>query len=104
MAVAKVECPQCGKVLKPAKPLTPGKKVRCPNCEAVFRVPGAEAAGDEAAVPQDAIRKEAPAQAPKKAAARPQPAPPPGAPKLDEDEEGGIYRFIEERSEERRVG
>lgn len=29
-------CPECGKVLKSSNPLTPGKKVKCPSCAAIF--------------------------------------------------------------------
>jgi len=99
MAVAKVECPECGKVLKPTKPLTPGKKVRCPKCDAVFTVPGA--AEDEAPVVKEAIRK-AGAPAPKKAApAKPKTAPPPEPkkPSLDEDDDGGSYGIVKEPGE-----
>jgi hypothetical protein len=42
MPVAKLTCPECGAVLKPSKPLTPGKKVKCPKCGTVFEVPGEE--------------------------------------------------------------
>ena len=31
-----VSCPQCGAVLKPVKPLTPGQKVKCPKCGTGF--------------------------------------------------------------------
>jgi phage FluMu protein Com len=99
MAVAKVECPECGKVLKPAKPLTPGKKVRCPKCNAVFTVPGAPE--EEAPERQEAIRKAAPA-AKKAAPAKPNAASPsePKKPLLDEDDEGGTYSFVKEPGEE----
>jgi hypothetical protein len=36
MAVSKLICPQCHKVLKPTKPLPEGKKVTCPKCGASF--------------------------------------------------------------------
>src|SRR5262245_10623617 len=42
MSLTKLECPECGKVLKPARPVTPGKKVRCRKCEAVFVAEGDE--------------------------------------------------------------
>jgi len=97
MAVDKVECPECGKVLRPAKPLAPGKKVRCPKCEASFVVPGADV-DDEPAPKRGAAGKVT--TAPKKAAPRPKAAPPP-APKAPaagagDDEEGGTYRFLDE--------
>ena len=99
MAVAKVECPECGKVLKPAKPLTPGKKVRCPKCGAVFTVPGT--AEEETPAVQEAIRKAAPAS--KKAGpAKPKaaPAPEPKKPALDEDDDGAAYGMLKEPGEE----
>ena len=46
-------CPECGKVLRPAKPLAPGKAVKCPKCEAVFDVP-VEGKADAAAVTKSA--------------------------------------------------
>jgi len=38
MALTRLSCPECGKVLKPAKPVSAGKKVKCPECETVFVV------------------------------------------------------------------
>lgn len=99
MAVAKVECPECGKVLKPTKPLTPGKKVRCPKCDAVFTVPGM--AEEETPAVQEAIRKAAPA-AKKAAPAKPKaaPAPEPKKPVLDDDDDGGSYGVLKEPGED----
>ena len=95
MAVAKVECPECGVVLKPTKPLTPGKKVRCPKCSHVFTVPGAE---EEAPLPNAAVRKAEDAPLPKKAAAKPKPAaaPAPKKPAIDDDDDGGTYGLLKE--------
>jgi DNA-directed RNA polymerase subunit M/transcription elongation factor TFIIS len=39
MAVSKIICPECEKVLRPAKPVAEGKSVTCPDCGARFRVP-----------------------------------------------------------------
>ena len=100
MPVTKVACPKCGKELKPAKPLTPGKKVRCPKCSDVFTVPGE--AGDEAPAPEAAIRKAAPA-ARKAAPAKPKAAPPPETkkPVLDDDDDGGgAYGLVQEPGDE----
>jgi uncharacterized Zn finger protein (UPF0148 family) len=36
MAISRLSCPDCGTVLRPAKPVAPGKKVKCPKCELVF--------------------------------------------------------------------
>jgi hypothetical protein len=39
---ANLTCPECGAVLRPAKPIPPGKSVKCPKCGAGF-VAGADA-------------------------------------------------------------
>jgi phage FluMu protein Com len=36
MAITKLSCPDCGTVLRPAKPVEAGKKVKCPKCELIF--------------------------------------------------------------------
>lgn len=36
MAVAKLICPECEAVLRPAKPVEPGKRVKCPKCGNIF--------------------------------------------------------------------
>jgi hypothetical protein len=41
MAETKITCPECGKVLRPAKPIPAGKRVKCPQCSAMF-VPAEE--------------------------------------------------------------
>lgn len=70
MAENRYPCPECGAVLKPAKEMAPGKKLRCPKCDTVF-----------APVPAEAEAK--PAAAPAKAAKRP---------KVEEEDEGvGTY-------------
>jgi hypothetical protein len=96
MAVAKIDCPECGATLKPAKPLTPGKKVRCPKCANVFVVPGAEDEEDE--VPARKT-KAAAGKASRKSAPAEEPPPPPTAKPVD-NEEGGIYGFLQERGAE----
>jgi hypothetical protein len=99
--VAKLTCPECGKVLRPARPIAVGKKVRCPKCEHVF-----------AATAEDEPEEEAPEETPKKgkkkkegdgaakkeapAAAQPAPAKPAGS----DDDEGGTYGYIKEEEEE----
>jgi len=95
MAIAKIDCPECGATLKPAKPLTPGKKVRCPKCDNVFTVPGAEDEDEEAPAGKTKAgagkggRKSAPAED----------APPP-PPRVSDDEEGGIYGLAKGSEEE----
>lgn len=89
MAVAKVECPECGAVLKPAKPLSPGNKIRCPKCANTFTVPGA---GD-GIKPAPARNKVAAGKAP----APKKPAPPaPKKPADDDDDGGGTYAVVSE--------
>jgi hypothetical protein len=88
MAVSRISCPECDAVLKPAKPLPVGKKVKCPRCGSNFTVTG-EAPADGAA-PRKAEARPKPAPAKKKPApARPAPKRP-----ADEDEEGGAYAVV----------
>ncbi len=42
MPVDKLTCPHCEAVLRPSKPLEPGRKVSCPKCGTGFVVPGEE--------------------------------------------------------------
>lgn len=42
MALTRLTCPDCGTVLRPAKPVTGGKKVKCPNCDLIFLAGEAE--------------------------------------------------------------
>src|SRR5439155_21717620 len=37
MPVAKLTCPKCKSILRPAKPLPSGKTVKCPKCGTVFK-------------------------------------------------------------------
>jgi hypothetical protein len=48
MPLAKLTCPECKAVLKPAKPVQEGKTVKCPKCEANFT-----AGGDNAEPPAE---------------------------------------------------
>lgn len=43
MAENRYPCPECGAILKPAKPVAAGKKLRCPKCDTVFAPATAEA-------------------------------------------------------------
>ncbi len=36
MPAQKLTCPECSTVLRPARPVAAGKKVKCPRCETVF--------------------------------------------------------------------
>ena len=84
MALTKLVCPECGKVLRPAKPVAAGRKVRCPKCEAVF-VAGEDE--DEAEADED----EKPAAKKKQPAAKAAPAKAAPAKKGADDEEEGAY-------------
>jgi uncharacterized Zn finger protein (UPF0148 family) len=81
MPVAKLTCPNCEAVLRPSKPLRPGRKVTCPKCGTRFVVPGDE---------MDAI------------AAEPEVPPTPAASGLkkpyEEDDDSGpaTYKFVDE--------
>jgi hypothetical protein len=44
-------CPECGSRLRPKNPVPPGKKLRCPKCEAVFAPTGKAKAATAAAPP-----------------------------------------------------
>lgn len=37
---SKLTCPACDKVLRPAKPVPAGKKIKCPHCGEIFTAPG----------------------------------------------------------------
>jgi hypothetical protein len=75
-------CPECGAVLRPAKPLRPGKSVKCPKCGAGFVV------GEDQPRPVEK-RTASPVQT------KPSGGGIPVAPVTagDEDEEGGLYAF-----------
>ncbi len=107
MAETKITCPECGKVLRPAKPLPPGKRVKCPQCSALF-VPGEEDAAP--AVSKSPATSEAKAGSKTAAKAKPaqktaddKPAKPKAAPRpRDDDDEGGpnTYEFIDDHRKE----
>jgi hypothetical protein len=95
MPVTKLTCPKCATVLKPAKPLPEGKKVKCPRCGTLFAAEPAAPA--PAGKPQPAGAKQKPVDKPQ--------LPRPGKDDDDEDS-GGVYSFVndgtpEEQDEER---
>jgi hypothetical protein len=108
MTASKLTCPECSTVLKPAKPVPPGKKVKCPRCETIFTA----GALDDRSPPRDEEDTPAPKAAARKASPDkgrkpPAKAPPAKAPpakaapkKKDDDEEGGVYGYIKEEGEE----
>jgi predicted Zn finger-like uncharacterized protein len=95
MATARLTCPDCKSVLKPAKPVPDGKKVKCPKCGNLFTSPGLVADEDDPI--QKAPAKKAPKQ--KKAAIQKKAdaiKPPPKKADYDDDDDdgGGIYSFV----------
>jgi hypothetical protein len=101
MPVAKLTCPECKTVLKPAKPLPEGKAVKCPECGARFTAGAADA---EAPAPKKKPAAGAAAGPPRKKAPKPaapkRPAPAAkadGKKKKDDDDDdegGGVYGVV----------
>jgi hypothetical protein len=88
-------------VLKPASPVPPGKKVRCPKCKAIF-VAGEdeEGAEDEGQEEPEESAKEKVATAPgAKAKAKAKPAAE-AKKKADEEEEEGAYSLVRDEEDE----
>ncbi len=99
MATSRITCPDCKSVLKPARPVPDGKKVKCPKCGNLFTTPGLVEDDDERP------RKKAPRKekAGIKKAARPEPPPPPKRHDDDEEDGGGIYSYIPEPGDEEEI-
>jgi hypothetical protein len=102
MAVSKLICPECKKVLKPTKPLPEGKKVTCPKCGASFAAkepppdPAARQPKKAAAPRPTAVKKAKEASKPTRPVEQ-------RRHNLDEDEdeeEGGVYTFAEQQEKE----
>jgi len=105
MASARITCPDCQSVLRPAKPVPDGKKVKCPKCGNTFTTPGlveVVEVVEEVEEVEELPRKKASAKkAPekkKKVAVKKADSPKPPAKKtgIDDDDEGGggIYSFV----------
>lgn len=103
MAASRITCPDCQSVLKPAKPVPDGKKVKCPKCGSTFTAPGLveEAMGiidivEEAESPRKAKKPGRKEKAGIKKARDDRPAPKKKKSPADSDEEesGGIYSYI----------
>jgi predicted Zn finger-like uncharacterized protein len=90
MASARLTCPDCKSVLRPAKPVPDGKKVKCPKCGNLFTTPGLR--------DDDERPRRNPASKKKQNAAIKKAVPSAPAPKRpdddDEDEGGGIYGYV----------
>jgi predicted Zn finger-like uncharacterized protein len=97
MASERITCPDCKSVLKPAKPVPDGKKVRCPKCGNQFTTPGLLEEEVIQVVEEELPRKKAPGKKKaktgiKKASGH---TPPRKKPIDDDDEDGGgIYSFV----------
>jgi hypothetical protein len=88
MVVSKLSCPKCKTVLRPAKPLPVGKKVKCPKCGTDFM------AEDGNAEKQPAVKDLAEAAvAAKKAKSAGKKAPAKKADDEDEDS-AGVYSIV----------
>jgi hypothetical protein len=108
MTVSKLTCPECRTVLKPAKPLAVGKKVKCPKCGTGFT------AGEEDRGSAPKRVKTAPAAPPAKkkpgdrpggkpAGKRPPEEEKPVKKRVDDDEDedsGGVYGMFKESEDE----
>lgn len=97
MASARITCPDCKSVLRPAKPVPDGKKVKCPKCGKPFTTPGLVEG------PEKPLRKTAPANKTKAAVKKGNgPKPPPQKADFDDDDDdgGGIYSFVGAGEEE----
>ena len=98
----RITCPECAMVMRPAKPIAAGKKVRCPKCGTTFGVvdTGADEPTEKvkAASTSAAVKKKSAdiAKSEKKPEKKPEKLPEkppdkPAAPKLDEDGEPMTY-------------
>jgi hypothetical protein len=90
MASARITCPDCKSVLRPAKPVPDGKQVKCPKCGNQFLTPGLIEEAEEHPRKQTSSQK---AKAAIKKASGPMP-PPKKTAQDDDDDEGGIYSFV----------
>lgn len=102
MASARITCPDCKSVLRPAKPVPDGKKVKCPKCGNTFTTPGLVEEIFEVEAVEELPRKKASAKkepekkkkAAVKKAASDKPPPKKTAYEEEEEESGGIYAFV----------
>ncbi len=85
MASQRLTCPDCKSVLRPAKPVPDGKKVKCPKCGGFFTTPGL--------LEREPARKKPAAIKTAKETNKKPAAPKPPA---DTDEGDGIYSYIPE--------
>lgn len=95
------ECPECGNKVKLAQPAVPGKKLRCPVCEATFAPQAPTIAMADQPKPQPVAAKPAAARPTVKPAA----AQPPARPAIVEDDPYDVtpYGVVQETEEEKRL-
>ena len=95
MASTKLTCPECSAVLRPNKPVAPGKKVKCPKCETVFAAPSDEIEEVEEVEEVRPVKASAKKAASTKPAKKKEEKP---AAKQDDDEEdaGATYGYVKE--------
>jgi predicted Zn finger-like uncharacterized protein len=92
MASARITCPDCKSVLKPAKPVPDGKQVKCPKCGNLFYTPGHIEQVEQ--LPRKSKKtsgKKAKAGIKKASGSKP---PPKKSVHDDDEDEGGIYSFV----------
>src|SRR5258707_469994 len=94
MAATKLSCPECGTVLRPAKPVAPGKKVKCPRCETVFTAGEDEELDVIDMVEEEEERPRRKAKVPAKAKAGK------AAAKKPKEEDDGAYGLFKDKEED----
>jgi predicted Zn finger-like uncharacterized protein len=99
MAVSKLTCPECSTVLRPAKPVAAGKKVKCPRCETIFAAGGDADLDIVEVLDDDPPARKSPAKARAGKPAKPA-RPVKKAPKKPDEEEEGTYKFIGDNPDE----
>lgn len=98
MAFSRLSCPECGSVLRPARPIADGAKVKCPKCSTVF-VAGEDAEELEE-VEEQPRKKPAKKAPPAGGAKKPAPAVKAKEPEKKKEEEIGTYGYLKDGDEE----
>jgi predicted Zn finger-like uncharacterized protein len=99
MTASKLTCPECSTVLRPAKPVPAGKKVKCPRCETVFTAGGEDE--EDAPPPKAAVRKSSAKEPAKRSAGAAAPKKPEPPKKSDDEDDGvGVYGYIKEEGDD----
>jgi predicted Zn finger-like uncharacterized protein len=88
-------CPECRTVLRPNKPVAPGKKVKCPKCETVFAAPYDEVEEVEEVEEVRPVKASAKKAASTKPAKKKEEKPAPNTGE-DDEESLGTYGYIKE--------